>query len=113
MKFVATTLLFAGSAAAHSAVWTVKIDGTVYPARDARMDQQLGAKRIEWSFADEKNFTWMAISDVLSPSIACGADPKAPALKAKARAGADISVEWSGMIRMHNGPVMSVSVYLL
>src|ERR1700712_5435203 len=37
-----------------------------------------------------------------------GIDPKPPALKAVARAGSDVVIHWSGMIRMHHGPVLSV-----
>jgi hypothetical protein len=110
MRSIATSLFFAGIVTAHSGVWSVKVDGTTYPARDARMDEQLGAKRIEWSFKDVDNFTWKAVTDVLNPAITCGTDPKPPALKAKARAGAEINVGWSGIIRMHNGPVMSASL---
>jgi hypothetical protein len=36
-----------------------------------------------------------------------GKDPKPPALKAIARAGAKVVVEWSGIVRTHYGPRMS------
>jgi len=112
MMSLISTLLFVGSAVAHSAVWTIEFDGTTYPARDARMDEQLNAKRIEWTYTNNigtsgKPEPWQAVTDVLSPGITCGNDPKYPALKAKARAGADVVIHWSGMIRMHNGPVLT------
>jgi hypothetical protein len=76
MKPVVSTLLFAGFAVAHSAVWTIEFDGTTYPARDARMDAQLGAKRIEWTYTNNigtsgKPEPWQAVTDVLSPGITC------------------------------------------
>jgi len=100
-------VLFAGVAAAHSAVLSVKFDGTTYPARDARFDPVLKAKRVEWSFKDVNSFPWMAVTDVLDPAIACGLDSKPPELKAVARAGSEVAVQWSGIVRMHLGPVMS------
>jgi len=53
------------------------------------------------------NFPWMAVTDVLDPAIACGLDPRPPELKAVARAGSEVAVQWSGIVRMHLGPVMS------
>ncbi|KAF1981995.1 lytic polysaccharide monooxygenase [Aulographum hederae CBS 113979] len=112
MKSTLSALLFAAGAAAHSAVWTINFDGTEYPALDARMDKDLGAKRIEWTFTNNNGVEgrpapWQAITDVTSPGITCGLEPKYPALRAVARAGTDIVVNWSGMIRMHYGPVLS------
>ncbi|KAE9964542.1 hypothetical protein EG328_010369 [Venturia inaequalis] len=82
-------------------------------SRDARMDAQLGAKRIEWTYTNNigtsgKPEPWQAIVNVSDPGITCGIDPKPPALKAVARAGSDIVIHWSGIIRMHNGPALSV-----
>lgn len=37
-----------------------------------------------------------------------GKDAKAPALKAVARAGAKVVVQWSGIVRAHFGPAMTV-----
>ena len=76
MKVVISTILFAAYATAHSAVWNIEFDGTTYPARDARMDAQLGAKRVEWTFTnnigtDGKPAPWQAITDVLDPDITC------------------------------------------
>jgi lytic cellulose monooxygenase (C1-hydroxylating) len=107
MKSVKVSAIFAGVAAAHSGVLSVTFDGTNYPARDARFDPYLGVKRIEWKVKDVANFPWMAVTDVLDPSITCGLDAQPPELKAVARAGSEVSVQWSGIVRMHQGPVMS------
>ncbi|KAF2405581.1 hypothetical protein EJ06DRAFT_526096 [Trichodelitschia bisporula] len=105
MKFILATLPVL--VAAHSAVWKVTFDGTTYPARDARMDPELGAKRAEWHFKNVQNFPWMAVRDVEDASITCGLDATPPDLSAKARAGANVTVQWSGIIRMHLGPVLT------
>jgi cellulase len=128
MKTVFTAALFTGFAIAHSGVWNVEVDGvryvqaperetemftnlSSYPARDTRMDGKLGAKRIEWSFKDAM-VPWGPIQNVNDPGLTCGIDPKAPALKAVARAGANITVQWSGIVRTHYGPVMNYLAYL-
>lgn len=76
MKSFKPSLFFASYAVAHSAVWTIEFDGTTYPARDARMDAQLGAKRVEWTYTNNigtsgKPEPWQAITDVLNPGITC------------------------------------------
>lgn len=76
MKSIATIILFAAYAAAHSAVWTIEFDGTTYPARDARMDAQLGAKRVEWTYTNNigtsgKPEPWQAVVNVLDAGITC------------------------------------------
>jgi len=111
MRSAFSTALFAGLAAAHSGVWTVEVDGVNYPAHDTRMDGKLGAKRIEWSFKDA-GVPWAPIQNVNDQGLACGMSPKAPALKAVARAGAKVTVEWSGIVRTHYGPTMSYLAYL-
>jgi hypothetical protein len=128
MKGILTAAIFTGVAVAHSGVWTVEVDGVrcvyvldqmiklllklpSYPARDTRMDGKLGAKRIEWSFKDAM-VPWGPIQNVNDPAITCGYDPKAPALKAVARAGANVTVQWSGIVRTHYGPTMTVRVSL-
>jgi hypothetical protein len=73
------------------------------------MDDWVGAKRIEWSYDDQQNFTWMALTDHTSPDFACGKNPKPPPLTAFARAGSDITVHWTNIPRHHLGPSMSVS----
>jgi len=97
---------FAGLAAAHSGVWRVEVDGVDYPARDTRMDGKLGARRIEWSFQDS-GVPWAPVGSVNGPDFTCGKGAKAPALKAFARAGAKVTVQWSGIVRTHYGPTMS------
>jgi hypothetical protein len=72
------------------------------------MDGKLGAKRIEWSINDA-GIPWAPIESVSDPGLACGKDSKAPALKAVARAGAKVTVQWSGIVRTHYGPSISVS----
>jgi hypothetical protein len=42
-----------------------------YPARDARFDGKLGAKRIEWSFKDNLGQPWQATTNVKDQAIAC------------------------------------------
>lgn len=71
MKSIQVSSLFVSLVAAHSAVWDITFDGTQYPARDARFDAQLGAKRIEWTFDNELGRPWQAINDVQNNSIAC------------------------------------------
>jgi len=75
------------------------------------MDGKLGAKRIEWSFKDA-GVPWGPIENVNDPGLACGRDAKAPALKAVARAGAKVTVQWSGIVRTHYGPSMTYLAYL-
>jgi len=107
MKVATFSALFAGLAHAHYAIKELTVDGTKYLARDARLDDWVGAKRIEWSFSDNEDFTWMALTDVTKPGFACGNDPKPPPLKAVARAGADITIQWTSVPRHHLGPSMS------
>jgi len=102
-----STLLFASVVSAHSAVWNVTFDGTTYPARDARFDGAFRAKRIEWNFDNAQNFTWAAVTNVSDPGIACGINARPPEIQAKARAGATVTVQWSGIIKGHMGPYMS------
>jgi len=106
MKNILTGALLAGLAVAHSGIWHVGVDGVDYPARDTRMDGKLGARRIEWSFKDS-GAPWSPVGSVNGPDFTCGKDAKAPALKAVARAGAKVSVQWSGIVRTHYGPTMS------
>jgi hypothetical protein len=37
-----------------------------------------------------------------------GTDAKPGVLRAVARAGSNVDIQWSGIIRMHNGPVLTV-----
>jgi len=85
----------------------VEVDGIVYPARDTRMDGRLGAKRVEWSFKDANGIPWAPVPGANDPAMACGVAPGPPALKAYARAGAKVTIEWSGIVRTHYGPTMT------
>lgn len=76
MRTIILIFAFACYAAAHSSVWEIEFDGTLYPARDARMDAQLGAKRIEWTYTNNigtsgKPEPWQAIVNVSDPGITC------------------------------------------
>jgi len=104
-------VLTAQRAAAHSGVWNVFADGVNYPAFDTRMDGKLGAKRVEWAFKDP-GMPWGPIQDVTIPGFTCGMSATAPALKIVARAGANVTVQWSGIVRTHYGPRMSYLGYL-
>jgi len=106
MKSILIGTAFASIAAAHSGVWRVTVDGNTYPAFDERMDGKVGAKRVEWTFRSN-GVPWAPITNVESPGFTCGMDAKAPALKVKARAGAKVAIEWSGIVRTHYGPIMS------
>ena len=89
-----------------------------YPARDARIDDDLGAKRIEWirgqkvksAMLSEGN-AWNPITNVDSAAITCkrthhvlfevlktkgGRSPLPPQLHAVARAGSNVTIQWSG-----------------
>jgi len=98
--------LFAGLVAAHSGVWNVEVDGNMYPARDARFDGKLGAKRIEWGFTDS-GVVWAPVKGLTSQGMACGDNPNTPALKAFARPGAKVTIQWSQLVRTHYGPALS------
>jgi hypothetical protein len=37
-----------------------------------------------------------------------GPNAKQPAIKAVARGGAEVTVKWSNIIRMHRGPILTV-----
>ena len=99
-----------------------------YPARDARMDYNFGAKRIEWNYKNMNNFPWMAVTDVSIPAITYkypltpvsqsantiirGLDASPPELKGYARAGANVTVQWSGIIRMHLASINERCLYI-
>jgi hypothetical protein len=47
-------------------------DETRYPARDARIDDELGAKRIEWHRGQKmKGNPWNPVTNVETPAITC------------------------------------------
>jgi len=111
MKTILIEALLTGLAVAHSGVWHVDVDGVDYPARDTRMDGKIGARRIEWSFKDS-GAPWGPVGSVNGADFTCGRDAKYPALKAVARAGAQVTVQWSGIVRTHYGPTMSYLAYV-
>jgi len=49
----------------------------------------------------------MALTDPQAQSIACGSDPVPPPLKAVARAGSDVVVQWTDVPKHHLGPSMN------
>jgi len=51
------------------------------------------------------------VESVTNPGLTCGNDPTPPALKGLARAGAKVTVQWSGIVRTHYGPIMSVRLH--
>lgn len=51
----------------------------------------------------------MATTNVNAPGFACGENPVAPPLTAKARAGADVTIQWTAVPIHHWGPSMTVS----
>jgi hypothetical protein len=93
MKSTIIITLLSSLAHAHSGVWNLEIDGlryivmlktsvrimlTIfcsYPARDARMDGKLGAKRIEWSFSDS-GILWGPVDKVDDPALTCKRDQR-------------------------------------
>jgi len=111
MKNIIIGTVLTSITAAHSGVWKINADGNTYPTFDERMDGKLGAKRVEWTFRSN-GVPWAPITNVDSPGFTCGMDAKAPALKVKARAGAKVTVEWSGVVRTHYGPIMNYLAYM-
>lgn len=95
-----------------------------YPTFDSRIDHLLpDVRRIEWSH-DVSAMPMSPIFDPTSQGIACELvkifkvvanilqgqnHPKMPALKAPVRAGGNIKMQWTEIIRMHVGPTMAVS----
>jgi len=104
--------LFVSSAIAHTAIKSLVIDGNIYAPFDSRIDNFLEpVKRIQWSF-DYQKATFNPITNFSDPNIACRQNAKPPVLKAKARAGAEISLNWTPITRMHNGPALAYLGYL-
>jgi hypothetical protein len=48
------------------------------------------------------------VGNSLTESIG-GDNPIAPEISAVARAGSNVTMQWSNVIRMHNGPIVNVS----
>jgi len=100
-------LLFVGAAFAHQGVKSLVVDGTVYPPFDSRIDNLLApVKRIEWSH-DVVLTPFNPIANFSDPDLACRENSKPPALKAVARAGSEVSLNWTPMARMHQGPILA------
>jgi len=105
-------LLFVSVALAHAGVKSILIDGTTYHPFDSRIDHFLGpVKRIEWSH-DVVVTTFNPITNFSDPALACRENSRPPLLKAPARAGAEISLFWTPITRMHNGPILAYLGYL-
>lgn len=52
----------------------------------------------------------MATTNVNAPGFACGENPVVPPLMAKARAGADVTIQWTAVPIHHWGPSMTVGL---
>jgi hypothetical protein len=83
-----------------------------YPGYDARFDQQWGQKRIEWAYSNKSSASGIGpVEDVKSADITCRFAPlQPPALKAVARAGAEVKYVWTDYYNSHQGPVITVSL---
>jgi hypothetical protein len=89
MKIAVAALVFVSLSNAHSGVWKITFDSNEYiqcsynieltsnsvcryPGRDARIDDDLGAKRVEWHRGEKvKGNPWSPVTDVLDPAITC------------------------------------------
>jgi lytic cellulose monooxygenase (C1-hydroxylating) len=112
MAVLGLSLLFAGAAFAHSGLKTIVVDGTAYPPFNSRIDNLLGpVRRIEWSH-DVPGPVFDPVTDFSSPALACQPNPRAPLLKATARAGAEVTFKWTQIVRMHQGPILAYLGYL-
>jgi hypothetical protein len=82
-----------------------------YPAFDPRVDLEFpgGVKRIMWGYQKTVTNGTGPVDNVASPNIACRFGPLIPpALTAVARAGSNISFEWTAWFENHKGPVLTV-----
>jgi len=111
-------LILVGSAslaAAHGIIDNFVIDGTTYPSYDPRLDGQFpGVKRIAWGYKKDPIVEGTGpVDDVSSPDIACRHLPLLPpAINAVARAGSNISIQWTAWFGNHKGPVITYMGYL-
>jgi hypothetical protein len=81
-----------------------------YPGFDPRIDPKYNAKRIMWGFNVAQSQMGMGpVLDVKSQDMTCRKDPTPPALNAVARAGANMTFQWTPYFPSHKGPVMTVS----
>ena len=138
MKSVLAAGLFSGLAAAHSAAWSVTVDGAKFvPASLNRADLTMLDTRLATSAATTSLERSASSGSLTMPTISHGTpsptsspralpvrkqpldkqaahpvggdNPHPPELKAYARAGSNVTVQWSNIIHMHSGPVISVS----
>jgi len=65
--------------------------------RSAMLKVQISPVRLNLSLFATKRLIYLG-----------GKQPSAPELHAVARAGANVTAQWSGIIKMHNGPAMTV-----
>jgi Auxiliary Activity family 9 (formerly GH61) len=81
-----------------------------YPSFDPRLDLAFpGVQRINWGYQKINANGTGPVENVNSPDITCRQGPLIPpALTAVARAGADMSFQWTGWFHSHKGPVMTV-----
>jgi hypothetical protein len=69
-----------------------------------------GVERIMWGYSKSRVNGTAPADNVDSPDIACRFNPLiAPALTAPARAGSNITFEWTEWFASHKGPVLTVS----
>ena len=82
-----------------------------YPSFDPRVDLDFpgGVKRINWGYQKINAEGTGPVENVASPDIACRQGPLiTPAIHAVARAGSDITFQWTAWFGNHKGPVLTV-----
>ena len=82
-----------------------------YPSFDPRVDLDFpGVKRINWGYQKTHAEGTGPVEDVSSPDIACRFGPLIPpAIHAVARAGSDMTFQWTAWFGNHKGPVLTVN----
>jgi hypothetical protein len=82
-----------------------------YPGFDPRFDTTWQQKRIEWGFSSKASAQGVGpVANLTSPDMACRFNPiKAPALMAVARAGSEVTYNWTSYFHNHKGPIITVS----
>jgi len=109
---IAWILTFAGVASAHFGLKEIIVDGTSYPPFNSRIDNLLGpVRRIEWSH-DVVVTPFNPITKFDDPAFACQPKSRVPLLSAPARAGANITLNWTPLVNMHSGPIVNYLAYL-
>jgi len=106
------SLVFAGVASAHFGLKSIVVDGTTYPPFNARIDTLLGpVRRIGWTH-DIVTTPFNPITSLSDPALACQPNAREPQLKAPARAGANVTLNWTPLVNMHSGPIINYLGYL-